>query len=115
MTMQRLALAAAVVTTVSMSGCAMWSGMTSRLGGGDTTAAQRTGPGAAPGSAMTASRDNAPGAVATQPIPRFSSYAECQAWLVSPAAASLSSQARGLDGEVTVASQDPCLLGGWAS
>jgi hypothetical protein len=112
---RRLGLAAVIAAAFATSGCAMWQGMTSRMGfGGDrgaTSQAGTTGAGGAtgtrgtsmPGSGMTMS-----GGPMNAPMPRFSSYNECRQWLATPDAARLN---RGpwQGGEVTNASVDPCL------
>jgi hypothetical protein len=64
---------------------------------------------------MMSGRDMAQRGAANMPMPQFSSYNECRAWLASPAAGNLTNRGTWTGGEVTMASQDPCLLGGWSS
>lgn len=117
MTAKRLGLAAVLAAAFATSGCAMWQGMTSRLGFGGDRSATAQGPGggtggtgsrtaSTPGSGMTMS-----GGPANAPMPRFSSYNECRQWLATQGADRLN---RGpwAGGEVTLASNDPCLRPG---
>lgn len=118
---KRLALATVLATTVATSGCAMWQGMTSRLGfGGERTATAQSGSGpasgmqgsgmrspATPGSGMTMS-----GGPANAPMPRFSTYNECRQWMEAPGTGRTTNQGVWQGGEITKADTDPCLRPG---